>query len=103
MIISLDTIRNDLINWADSLWLDGIGAFRNGNSPQPSLKSSLFMTYILYSMDALGVVAIEIAGEVGFNRSKMREMDLLFFPQLHGHATPNGVMLCGMRFEPLIC
>ena len=59
MIISLDTIRNDLINWADSLWLDGIGAFRNGNSPQPSLKSSLFMTYILYSMDALGVVACD--------------------------------------------
>ena len=104
MIISLDTIRNDLINWADSLWLDGIGAFRNGNSPQPSLKSSLFMTYILYSMDALGVVACDRNRWRSWIQSQQDERDGSFvFPAVtwsrhpqRGHALWNAVRALNM-------
>ena len=37
MIISLDPIRDDLIAWAESLFLPDTGAFRNGDAPAPSL------------------------------------------------------------------
>ena len=104
MIISLDTIRNDLINWADSLWLDDIGAFRNGNSPQPSLKISLFMTYIMYSMDALGEVACDRNRWRSWIQSQQDEKDGSFvFPAVtwshhpqRGHALWNAVRALNM-------
>ena len=42
MTISLDPIRDDFISWAESLWLEDIGALRNGDAPEPSLRSGGF-------------------------------------------------------------
>jgi hypothetical protein len=53
MICRLDPIRDHLIDWSRTLWLDDTGAFRNGSAPDPHLPSSLFMSYILYSCDGL--------------------------------------------------
>ena len=35
MIISLDSVRDDLIARVESLWLDDVGALRNGNASEP--------------------------------------------------------------------
>ena len=61
MTISLDPIRDDLTAWAESLYLPATGAFRNGDAPAPSLPSTLFITYILYSINALDAVALDRA------------------------------------------
>ena len=81
MTISLNPIRDDLIAWAESLYLPDTGAFRNGDAPVPSLPSTLFITYILYSMDALDSVAPDRAKWIAWIQSQQSEQDGTFtFP-----------------------
>lgn len=75
MTISLDPIRDDLIAWGESLWLEDTGAFRNDTAIVPSFPSSLFMTYILYSMDALDVVACDRARWIAWIQSQQNAED----------------------------
>ena len=99
MTISLDPIRDDLITWAESLWLEGYGAFRNGVSNEPSLKSSLFITYILYSIDALDTVRCDRTRWAAWIQAQQNEQDGSFALPLspessqprHGHARWNAV------------
>ncbi len=81
MIISLDSIRDDLTTWAESLYLPATGAFRNGDAPAPSLPSTLFITYILYSINALDAVALDRAKWIAWIQSQQSEQDGSFaFP-----------------------
>ena len=57
MKFSLDPMRDDWMAWAESLWLEKVGAFREPIATAPSLPGTLFMVYILYSVDALDAVA----------------------------------------------
>jgi len=75
MKISLDSIRDDLIPWAESLWLEDTGAFRNGSSTVPSLPSTLFITYILYSIDALEAVTCDRTKWIAWIQSRQSEQD----------------------------
>lgn len=81
MPISLDPIRDDLITWTESLYLPDTGAFRNGDAPVLSLPSTLFITYILYSINALDAVALDRAKWVAWIQSQQNEQDGSFaFP-----------------------
>ncbi|MBV7334581.1 hypothetical protein KFU94_41355 [Chloroflexi bacterium TSY] len=95
MKVSLDAIRGDLIKWAESLWLVDIGAFRNGDVPTPDLPSSLFMTYILYSMEALDAVAVDQDRWVAWIQSQQNERDGSYvFPARYGMNRPrHGIAL----------
>ncbi|MCZ6634936.1 MAG: hypothetical protein O7G87_16165 [bacterium] len=94
MTISLDPIRDDLIAWAESLWLEDTGTFRNGASIVPSLPSSLFITYILYSMDALDAVACDRARWIAWIQSQQSEQDGSFaFPPKGSSRPRRGIAL----------
>ena len=81
MTLSLDPIRDDLIAWAESLYLDDAGAFRNGDAPAPSLSSSLFIAYILFSMDAVDEAACDRAKWIAWIQSQQNAQDGSFaFP-----------------------
>ena len=81
MTLSLDPIRDDLIAWAESLYLDDAGAFRNGDAPAPSLLSSLFIAYILFSMDAVDEAACDRAKWIAWIQSQQNAQDGSFaFP-----------------------
>jgi hypothetical protein len=75
MTISLDPIRDDLIAWAESLWLEDVGAFRNGNTTEAHIQSSLFMAYILYSMDAIEAIAFDRERWITWIQSQQNEQD----------------------------
>ena len=81
MTISLNPIRDNLIAWAESLHLPDTGAFRNGDTPVPSLPSTLFITYILYSMNALDAVALDRTKWIAWIQSQQSGQDGSFaFP-----------------------
>lgn len=95
MVFSLDSMRNDLTAWAESLWLDDVGAFRNGDAPGPSLRGSLFMTYILYSMDAVDVTLVDKARWATWIQAQQNDQDGSFIfagePNRRGIALWNAV------------
>ena len=89
MKFDLDLLRSDLIAWAQSLWLEEIGAFRNGDAPTPSLRSSLFMAYILYSMDALDAVQCDRSRWIAWIQAQQSEHNGSFaFPPEHRSEQP---------------
>ena len=57
MKFSLDPMPDDWMARAESIWLEKVGAFREPIATAPSLPGTLFMVYILYSVDALDAVA----------------------------------------------
>ena len=89
MTVALDPIRGNLISWAESLWLEDTGAFRNGAATVPSLPGTLFTTYILYSMDALNAVTCDRARWIAWVQSQQSVQDGSFaFPPHPGSSRP---------------
>ena len=95
MICSLDSIREDLIAWVESLWLEDVGVFRNGDALEPSLRSSLFMTYILYSIDAVDAIRCDKARWIAWIQAQQNAQDGSFIfagnPSRRGIAFWNAV------------
>ena len=89
MICRLDPIRDSLIAWAESLWLEDAGSFRNGDGTNPHLPSSLFISYILYSADALGSINCDRKRWAGWIQSQQNQVDGSFaFPPPIGSGIP---------------
>jgi len=88
MTLSLDPIRSDMIAWAESLWLEDAGAFRNGDSSEPSLQSSLFIAYILYSVDALDAVTCDRAKWIAWIQTQQSEDGSFAFSPAIGSSRP---------------
>jgi len=87
--MNLNPIRTDLITWAESLWLDDVGAFRDGDAPEASLPGSLFIAYILYSIDGLDEISVDREKWVGWVQSQQSEKDGSFgFPPPIGSSRP---------------
>lgn len=89
MTLSLDPIRTDLIDWAESRWIDDIGAFRNGDAPEPNLPATLFTSYILYSIDALDENSCDQSKWVSWIHSQQNKKDGSYgFPPPTGSSRP---------------
>ena len=86
---NLDSIRDDLIVWADSLWNEEAGAFPNVAGEPPTLEGSTFMAYILSSMDALDDVHCDRGRWTAWMQSQQSEKDGSFaFPPPIGSDSP---------------
>lgn len=88
MRIDLDPVRDDLIRWADTLWLDDVGAFRNGDGTTPHLPSSLFVAYILYSIDGLADCRADRSRWIDWIRLQQRDDGSFAFPPPIGSNLP---------------
>lgn len=85
----LDPIRADLIDWAESLWIEEAGAFPNATGEGPTLEGSTFMAYILYSIDGLEDVSCDRERRIAWMQSQQVEKDGSFvFPPPIGSDTP---------------
>lgn len=95
MICHLEPIRDHLIEWARTLWLDNVGAFRNGDGTEPHLPGSLFISYILYSCDGLDAVGVDHERWIDWIRAQQSKEDGSFsFPPPIGSSIPrNGIAL----------
>lgn len=88
-VCDLNSIRDDLIGWAKSLWHENAGAFRNGNGSDAHLPGSLFIAYILYAVDGLNDTGIDIARWTAWIRAQQNEKDGSFaFPPPIGSSIP---------------
>lgn len=87
--LQLDPIREDILSWAASLWLEEPGAFRDGASEEPSLQASLFLCYILYSIDGLDAFEHRRGQWVQWIQAQQSEQDGSFsFSPAIGSARP---------------
>jgi len=93
--LQLDPIRDTLIARAETLWLEETGVFRNGDGTDPYLPSSLFIAYILYSIDGLDAVSIDRSRWTDWIRAQQSEKDgsYCFPPPLGSNIPRKGIAL----------
>lgn len=89
MTCQLDPIRDDIIAWSESLWLEGASAFRNGDDTDPHLPSTLFMAYILYTVNGLDQAHIDRRGWAAWVQTQQNPQNGSFaFPPPLGSSIP---------------
>ena len=87
--LQLDPIREDILSWAAPLWLEESGAFRDGVLEESSLQASLFLCYILYSIDGLDAFEHRRGQWVQWIQAQQSEQDGSFsFSPAIGSARP---------------